>query len=103
VEDGFGELVPPPTVWVPGVVCPQVFRLHRHLSSPSSILVSFSPSLQPCFSTIFIKKLGNHCFGIFSLYSFVRVSLSWPRTHCVDQAGIELSEIDLLPTPECWH
>jgi hypothetical protein len=41
------------------------------------------------------------------MFSFVKtgflyVTLDCPRTHSVDQAGLELTEICLPLPPECW-
>lgn len=38
-------------------------------------------------------------------YVEVRVFLcitDWPRSHCVDQVGLELIEIQLPPSSKCW-
>lgn len=43
------------------------------------------------------KLTQNTMILTYSLYS-----PGWPETHCIDQAGPELTEICLLLLPQCW-
>jgi len=41
-------------------------------------------------------------FVHFVLFETRSYCLGWPGIHCVDQAGLELTEIHLLLPPQCW-